>query len=86
MKIDAARFFKDLHDLRAIGAAGVGKGVVRPAYSAADVEAREWLAGRMRDAGLTVEVDAMGNLLRTCRGAVDPAGVAFRQPARRRLA
>ena len=52
MKIDAARFLKDLHDLRAIGAAGVGKGVVRPAYSAADVEAREWLAGRMRDAGL----------------------------------
>ena len=62
MKIDAARFLKDLHDLRAIGAAGVGKGVVRPAYSAADVEAREWLAGRMRDAGVKVEVDAMGNL------------------------
>ena len=62
MKIDAARFLKDLHDLRAIGAAGVGKGVLRPAYSAADVEAREWLAGRMRDAGLKVEVDAMGNL------------------------
>ena len=34
MKIDAARFLKDLHDLRAIGAAGVGKGVVRPAYFA----------------------------------------------------
>jgi len=68
MKIDAARFFKDLHDLRAIGAAGVGKGVVRPAYSAADVEAREWLAGRMRDAGLTVEVDAMGNLFGLAEG------------------
>lgn len=68
MKIDAARFLKDLHDLRAIGAAGVGKGVVRPAYSAADVEAREWLAGRMRDAGLTVEVDAMGNLFGRAEG------------------
>jgi len=68
MKIDAARFLKDLHDLRAIGAAGVGKGVVRPAYSAADVEAREWLAGRMRDAGLTVEVDAMGNLFGLAEG------------------
>ena len=68
MKIDAARFVKDLHDLRAIGAAGVGKGVVRPAYSAADVEAREWLAGRMRDAGLTVEVDAMGNLFGLAEG------------------
>jgi len=68
MKIDAARFLKDLHDLRAIGAAGVGKGVVRPAYSAADVEAREWLTGRMRDAGLTVEVDAMGNLFGLAEG------------------
>ncbi|MEQ5827625.1 hydantoinase/carbamoylase family amidase [Sulfitobacter sp. NFXS29] len=68
MKFDAARFLKDLHDLRAIGAAGVGKGVVRPAYSAADVEAREWLAGRMRDAGLTVEVDAMGNLFGRAEG------------------
>ena len=68
MKIDAARFLKDLHDLRAIGAAGVGKGVVRPAYSAADVEAREWLAGRMGDAGLKVEVDAMGNLFGLAEG------------------
>jgi N-carbamoyl-L-amino-acid hydrolase len=68
MKIDAARFLKDLHDLRAIGAAGVGKGVVRPAYSAADVEAREWLATRMRDAGLKIEVDAMGNLFGLAEG------------------
>ena len=68
MKIDAARFLKDLHDLRAIGAAGVGKGVVRPAYSAADVEAREWLATRMREAGLRVEVDAMGNLFGLAEG------------------
>ena len=62
MKIDAARFLKDLHDLRAIGAAGVGKGVVRPAYSEADIEARQWIGGRMREAGLRVEMDAMGNL------------------------
>jgi len=68
MKINAARFLKDLHDLRAIGAAGVGKGVVRPAYSAADVEAREWLAGRMREAGLKIEVDAMGNLFGRAEG------------------
>lgn len=68
MKIDAARFLKDLHDLRAVGAAGVGKGVVRPAYSAADVEAREWLAGRMREAGLKIEVDAMGNFFGLAEG------------------
>ena len=68
MKINAARFLKDLHDLRAIGAAGVGKGVVRPAYCAADVEAREWLATRMREVGLRVEVDTMGNLFGLAEG------------------
>ncbi len=68
MKFNAARFLKDLHDLRAIGAAGVGKGVVRPAYSAADVEARKWLTTRMREAGLRVEVDAMGNLFGLAEG------------------
>ncbi|MEX3313526.1 Zn-dependent hydrolase [Sulfitobacter sp. PS-8MA] len=68
MKIDGARFLKDLHDLRAIGAAGVGKGVVRPAYSEADIEARQWLANRMRAAGLRVEVDAMGNVFGLAEG------------------
>ncbi len=62
MQVNGERFLKDLHDLRQFGASGVGKGVVRPAYSAADVAAREWLAGRMRDAGLEPRFDAVGNL------------------------
>ena len=62
MQVDAARFLADLHKLREFGAAGVGKGVVRPAYSEADMAARDWLAQRMREAGLRVEVDPMGNL------------------------
>ncbi|MEM9500104.1 MAG: hydantoinase/carbamoylase family amidase, partial [Pseudomonadota bacterium] len=60
--IDPARFLSDLHSLRGFGASGVGKGVIRPAYSDADVAARRWLADRMRAAGLRVEMDAMGNL------------------------
>ncbi|WP_195821234.1 Zn-dependent hydrolase [Roseobacter sp. MH60115] len=56
------RFLTDLHKLRSFGAAGVGKGVVRPAYSEADVAARRWLADQMRAAGLQVAVDPMGNL------------------------
>lgn len=56
------RFLSDLHKLRSFGASGTGKGVVRPAYSDADVAARRWLAGQMRDAGLRVEMDEMGNL------------------------
>ena len=62
MKINPARFLADLHKLRSFGAAGVGKGVVRPAYSDADTQARHWLAQQMADAGLKVQTDAMGNL------------------------
>lgn len=62
MHVDGDRFLKDLHDLRAFGASGVGKGVVRPAYSPADIAAREWLADRMRAAGLDVRFDPVGNL------------------------
>jgi beta-ureidopropionase / N-carbamoyl-L-amino-acid hydrolase len=62
MQIDGARFLADLHKLRSFGAAGIGKGVVRPAYCEADIAARDWLAMRMRDAGLRVEIDPMGNL------------------------
>ena len=62
MQINPDRFLADLHKLRSFGAAGVGKGVVRPAYSDADVAARDWLAEQMRDAGLRVEMDQMGNL------------------------
>lgn len=62
MQVNGERFLKDLHDLRQFGASGVGKGVVRPAFSNADIAAREWLAGRMGDAGLEPCFDAVGNL------------------------
>lgn len=59
---DPERFLNDLHELRSFGAAGVGKGVSRPAYSAPDIASREWLAARMSAAGLDVRFDPMGNL------------------------
>lgn len=62
MQINAERFLEDLHTLRSFGASGVGKGVVRPAYSNADILARRWLSDRFVDAGLRVEIDDMGNL------------------------
>jgi beta-ureidopropionase / N-carbamoyl-L-amino-acid hydrolase len=58
--IDPERFLADLHSLRRFGAQGVG--VVRPAYSAPDIAARDWLAARMAEAALTPRFDAMGNL------------------------
>lgn len=60
--VNPNRFLQDLHTLRSFGAAGVGKGVVRPAYSSADIEARKWLAGQMTEAGLSVQFDPVGNL------------------------
>ena len=68
MKVDAERFLADLHKLREFGAAGVGKGVVRPAYSKADIAARDWLAERMRQAGLTPQFDPVGNLFGLTEG------------------
>lgn len=62
LPIQPDRFLKSLHDLRRFGAAGVGKGVVRPAYSQPDVAAREWLAKEMHTAGLTPHFDPVGNL------------------------
>lgn len=62
MKVDSARFLEDLHGLRQFGASGVGKGVVRPAFSEPDVAARRWLMDRMRAAGLSVHVDPVGSI------------------------
>lgn len=68
MQIDPSRFLADLHKLRSFGAAGAGKGVVRPAYSAADIAARDWLAGRMSEAGLRPVFDPMGSLFGLAEG------------------
>ena len=63
MKINSKRFISDLHELRSIGAAGVGKGVIRPAYSEADMAARNWLSGKFSKAGLAPHYDPVGNLI-----------------------
>ena len=62
LSVNPTRFLEDLHALRRFGASGVGKGVVRPAYSEADIAARAWLAGKFEEAGLTVHYDPMGSL------------------------
>ncbi|WP_431299913.1 hydantoinase/carbamoylase family amidase [Tabrizicola sp. BL-A-41-H6] len=64
--VDASRFLADLYHLRGFGR--VGTGVIRPAYSAPDIEARDWLAGRMAEAGLVPQFDAMGNLFGLAEG------------------
>ncbi len=67
--IDTARFLDDLDTLATFGSAGVGRGVVRPAYSAADIAARDWLCRRIVEAGLTPHIDPMGTVWGLADGA-----------------
>ncbi len=67
--VQPERFLRDLERLRQFGAAGVGKGVIRPAYSEADVAARKWLVEQIAEAGLHAEVDALGNVFGLADGS-----------------
>lgn len=68
LPVNPERFLSDLHTLRTFGASGVGKGVVRPAFSDADIAAREWLMAQLRDVGLQVHVDPMGSVWGLAQG------------------
>lgn len=66
--VDPARFLDDLHALRRFGGDTGTKGVRRRAFSAEDLAARDWLAGRMAEAGLTPHFDPVGNLFGLAEG------------------
>ncbi|WP_335947628.1 Zn-dependent hydrolase [Salipiger bermudensis] len=68
LPVDPKRFLEDLHALRRFGASGVGKGVARPGFSDEDIAARDWLAGRMSEAGLTPQFDPAGSLFGLAEG------------------
>lgn len=61
LSINGARLRSDIESLRAIGRTATG-GVSRTSYSAADQRARDWYADRCTEAGLTLQVDGLGNL------------------------
>ena len=68
MNVNPKRFLSDLHELRRIGASGVGKGVVRPAFSETDIAARDWLCAKFSEIGLTPYVDPVGNTFGLAQG------------------
>ncbi|EPX85978.1 Zn-dependent hydrolase [Salipiger mucosus] len=68
LPVDPDRFLSDLHALRRFGAAGTGKGVSRPAFTPDDIAARDWLASRMAEAGLTPHFDPVGSLFGLAEG------------------
>lgn len=60
MEVQPQRFLAELRALRAIGACG--NGVVRRAFSGADIAARRWYSDRCAAAGLEARIDTAGNV------------------------
>ena len=60
---DGARVLADLTALRGIGAYKTG--VHKPTFSEAHIRSLQWLAERLPEAGLTAEIDGIGNVLGT---------------------
>src|SRR5579862_7907059 len=58
---DGARVLADLNALRGIGAYKTG--VHKPTFSEAHMRSLQWLAQRLPEAGLTAEIDGIGNVL-----------------------
>jgi len=61
--VDGDRVLADLRALRSIGAYKTG--VHKPTFSEPHMRSLEWLAQRLPGAGLTVEIDGIGNVLGT---------------------
>ena len=62
-KANGARVLADLNALRAIGAYKTG--VHKPTFSEPHIHSLQWLAQKLPDAGLTAEIDGIGNVLGT---------------------
>ncbi len=61
--VDGARVLADLNTLRGIGAYKTG--VHKPTFSEPHMRSLEWLTQQLPDAGLSGEIDGIGNLLAT---------------------
>jgi beta-ureidopropionase / N-carbamoyl-L-amino-acid hydrolase len=62
LQINVDRLRDSLDRLAQIGQLENG-GICRLAFSAADIQAREWVRSQMASAGMTVRIDAAGNLI-----------------------
>jgi N-carbamoyl-L-amino-acid hydrolase len=62
LRVDGARLLRRLNELAEFGKNPQG-GVSRVAYSAADLEARDYVLGLMTDAQLDPAIDAAGNII-----------------------
>ena len=76
LTINQTRLTQRLDELARIGA-DEGGGVTRLTFSNADKDARDLLVRWMRDLGLTVQIDRVGNIFGTRRGETDQPPVMF---------
>src|SRR6056297_2794477 len=76
LTIDPARLGADIGALNAIGTRPGVKGINRVSFSDADMDGRRWLMGRMRDAGLSAWMDAVGNVFGRWETGAGPAVLA----------
>jgi N-carbamoyl-L-amino-acid hydrolase len=67
VSINLDRLRKDIEELGQIGKDSSG-GISRPSFSAADLEAREWLKDRIKAAGLSLRQDGVGNIFGRLEG------------------
>lgn len=67
IRVDAGRLRADLEALAEFGRDPKG-GISRPSFSRADLEAREWLKGRIAAAGLACREDGAGNIFGRLEG------------------
>jgi len=68
IRINLDRLIKDIEELGQIGLDPKG-GISRPSFSGADLEARQWLKDRIKNAGLQVRQDGAGNIFGRFEGA-----------------
>jgi len=61
IKVNFERLKRDIESLSQIGRDPKG-GITRPSYSKADLEAQEWLKGKIKEAGLLLRQDGAGNI------------------------
>lgn len=61
--IDLGRLREGMAAVSRIGLDPSTQGINRPGFSAADMEARRWLMGRMEGMGLATRMDGVGNVL-----------------------
>ena len=74
LTVDAERLRDDLETLGKIGRAP-GGGITRTSFSDSDMQAREWYQASCHAAGLTVCVDAVGNMFADAGSGADVAAV-----------